>query len=112
MNLREIYQKYRPAMGQEGQAGPDHLHECHDSVEIDGSVQAVKIWSRILHDEIWLILAPSFVLVDGLACYYAEELPLLKGKTEDQLKEIHKTKLAFPGCRVIQEGPEPRKERC
>jgi len=111
MNLREIYQKYRPGAGQEGQAGPDHsLVGRHDSVEIDGSVQAVKIWSRILQDEIWLILARSFVPVDGLACYYPEELPLLKGKTEDQLRKIHKIKVVFPGCRVVQGGPEPRRE--
>jgi len=77
--------------------------------EIDSSVQAVKIWSRILQDELWLILDRSFVPVDGLAYYYTEELPLLKRKTEDQLREIHKTKLAYPGCRVVQEGPEPRK---
>jgi hypothetical protein len=109
MNLREIYQKYRPAMGQEGQPGPHHSFQCHGSMEIDGSVQAVKIWSRVLQDEIWLILDRSFVPVDGLACYYPEELPLLRGKTEDQLREIHKTKLAYPSCRVVQEGPEPRK---
>ena len=112
MDLREIYQKYRLGTGQVGQPGPDHSLERHDSVEIDGSVQAVKIWSRVLQDEIWLILAPSFTPIDDLACYYPEKLPLLKGKTEDQLREIHKTKLAFPSCRVIQEGPEPRREGC
>ena len=79
--------------------------------EIDGSVQAVKIWSRVLQDEIWLILARSFVPEDELACYYPEELPLLKGKTQDQLRKIHKIKLVFPGSRVIpREEPEPRKE--
>lgn len=70
------------------------------------TIQAVKIYSRILGDEIWLILDRSFTPSDGLACYYAEEIPLLKTKTPEELKEIHKTKLAFPGARVIQEGAE------
>lgn len=70
------------------------------------TIQAVKICSRVLEDEIWLILDGSFILHDGIACYYAEEIPLLKNKTHEELREIHKVKLSFPGCRVIQEGPE------
>jgi hypothetical protein len=70
------------------------------------TIRAVKICSHILQDEIWLILDRSFIPNDGLACYLAEEIPLLRGKTPEQLKEIHKAKLAFPGCRVIQEGAE------
>jgi len=35
--------------------------------------------------------------------FYARELPLLKGKTPEQLREIHKLKLAFgPGSSVKQ----------
>ena len=70
------------------------------------TIQAVKIFSRVLEDDVWLILDGSFGPTEGLACYYAEEIPLLKDKALDDLKEIHKVKLAFPGCRVIQEGPE------
>jgi len=70
------------------------------------TIQAVKIFSRILEDEIWLILDRSFTPHDGLACYYAEEIPLLKDKTPEELREIHETKLAFPGARVIQESAE------
>ena len=80
--------------------------EVHESE----TIQAVKIASRILNDDIWLILDYSFTPTDGLACYYAEEIPLLKGKNLEDLKEIHKAKLAFGGCRIIQDGPE-RKER-
>jgi hypothetical protein len=70
------------------------------------SIQAVKIFSKILGDDIWLILDRAFIPADGLACYFAEEIPLLKDKTVEELREIHKAKLAFPGCRVIQEGAE------
>jgi len=78
------------------------------AVEVQESetIQAVKIASHILQDEIWIILDRSFIPGDGLACYYAEEIPLLKDKTPEDLRSIHKAKLAFPGCRVIQEGPD------
>jgi hypothetical protein len=75
-------------------------------VREQGTIQAVKIASTVLNDEIWLILDGSFVPEDDLAYYYVEEIPLLKAKTPEELREIHKVKLAFPGCRVIQEGPE------
>lgn len=70
------------------------------------TIQAVKIASTVLNDEIWLILDRTFTPTDGLACYYVEEITLLRDKTPEQLREIHKAKLAFPGCRVIQEGAE------
>ena len=77
-------------------------------VEANQSIQAVKICSHVLEDEIWLILDRSFIPHDGLACYYPEEIPELKSKTPEQLREIHKYKLAFPGARVIQEGAESK----
>ena len=73
------------------------------------TIQAVKICSHVLEDEIWLILDRAFIPHDGLASYYPEEIPLLRDKTPDQLREIHKVKLAFPGCRVIQEGAEVKR---
>jgi hypothetical protein len=79
--------------------------EAWEVRELD-TIQAVKICSHILEDEIWLILDRSFIPSDGLACYYAEEIPLLKYKSPEHIREIHKVKLAFPGCRVIQEGAE------
>lgn len=77
-------------------------------VEERETIQAVKIASSVLGDDIWLILDRSFVPSDGLACYYPEEIPLLRDKTPEELREIHKAKLAFPGCRVIQEGAEAK----
>jgi len=75
-------------------------------VEANQTIQAVKICSHVLEDEIWLILDRSFIPHDGLAVYYPEEIALLKTKTPEDIREIHKVKLVFPGCRVIQEGPE------
>jgi hypothetical protein len=80
----------------------DEQTQCR-VVETD-TIQAVKISSRILEDEIWLIFDRSFTPSDGLAIYYPDELPELGSKTPDQLREIHQIKLVFPGCRVIQEG--------
>ena len=82
---------------------PTHHPEV---VEANQTIQAVKICSHVLEDEIWLILDRSFIPHDGLAVYYPEEIPLLKTKTPEDLREIHKVKLAFPGCRVIQEGAD------
>ena len=72
----------------------------------DGTLRAVLICSDPLADHLWLILDRSFTPVDDLAQYYPEELPELKKKTLDELQQIHRFKLAFPGCRIIQEGPE------
>ena len=79
--------------------------------EIDkGTILAVKIASAVLNADIWLILDRSFVPHDGLAAYFPEELPLLKSKSAVDLRQIHRAKLAFPGCRVIQEGVESKGE--
>jgi len=69
-------------------------------------LKAVKICSAVLQDHLWLIIDRSFAPIDGLAIYYPEELPELASKTTEQLREIHKVKLVFPGCRVIQERAE------
>jgi len=72
----------------------------------DGILQAVKICSALLEDHLWLIIDRSFTPADDSAIYYPEELPELKKKNLEDLRQIHKVKLVFPGCRVIQEGPE------
>ncbi len=79
-------------------------------VEANQSIQAVKICSHLLEDEIWLVLDRDFIPPDGLARYYPEELTELKTKTREQLREIHKAKLAFPGAKVIQEGADGQRE--
>lgn len=77
-----------------------------DEVRKDGALQGVLIYSTLFEDSLWLVRDNSFIPTDGLAIYYPEELPLLKTKTPEELREIHRVKLAFPGCRVIQEGAE------
>lgn len=86
---------------------PTHPPEV---VEANQTIQAVKITSTVLGDDIWLILDRSFIPHDGLATYYPEELCELKKKTPEDIREIHKYKLIFPGARVIQEGAEKRED--
>lgn len=70
------------------------------------NLKAVKICSALLADHLWLAIDRTYQPADGLAIYYPEELAELGTKTPEQLREIHKFKLVFPGCRVIQEGAE------
>lgn len=73
----------------------------------EGNIQkARKVYSHILGAELWLIFERAFEPQDSLALYYPEEIPILWDKTPRELREIHKVKLTFPGCRVIQEGAE------
>ncbi len=72
----------------------------------NGKLRAVLIYSGLLEAHFWMIRDRSFQPNDGMACYFAEEIPLLKGKSIEDLKLIHQTKLIFPGARLIQEGAE------
>jgi hypothetical protein len=77
-----------------------------EEIKNGNGLRAVKICSAVLDDHLWLIFDRSFEPKDGLAIYYPEELPAIAKKSPEELKEIHKAKLAFPGCRVIQESAE------
>jgi hypothetical protein len=67
----------------------------------EGQIVAVEICSEVLQAHIWLAFDKSFDPKDGQAVFYAHELPMLKDKTAEQLREIHKVKLAFgPGSKV------------
>ncbi len=74
----------------------------------NGALRAVLICSDLLEDHLWLVIDRSFIPADDSAIYYPEELPELRTKTLDELQQIHTAKLAFPGCRIIQEGAETR----
>ncbi len=63
-------------------------------------LQAVKIYSCILDDDLWLIIDPSFEPNDGLACYCPDEIPRLKNRTSEELEAIHTAKLVFHGCHI------------
>ncbi len=73
-----------------------------------GELRSVLICSAMLEDHLWLILDRSYEPKDNLAVYYAEEIPLLRDKTTEELKAIHAAKVRFPGCRILQEGPESK----
>jgi hypothetical protein len=87
-------------------------HQPFDEAQIvrevlDGErLRGVLIHSPILGASVWVVADSTFQPVDGLAVYYREEFAELGTKTPEQLREIHNVKLAFPGCRVIQEGAE------
>lgn len=92
----DVVTKYDgPAERQQQQADPT-----------DGRIVAVLICSHILDADIWLAFDPDFKPDDDdeqLAVFYADEIPILKNKTPEQLKKIHETKLASgPGTRVRQ----------
>ena len=95
----------RPAWVEELKGLPSYPNVT-EAIEVHEAetIQGVKIASTVLNDDIWLILDRSFIPHDGLAVYYAEEIPLLKGKSLEDLKLIHQTKLKFPGARVVQDG--------
>jgi hypothetical protein len=68
----------------------------------EGRIIAVLIASEVLGCDIWFALDDSFEADDGLAVFYPDELPFLATKDAEQLREIHKVKLAFPGSRARQ----------
>jgi hypothetical protein len=69
----------------------------------DGEIVAVEICSPVLEAHIWLAFDDAFDPKDNQAVFYAHELEFLKNKTPEQLREIHKVKIAFgPGSRVRQ----------
>ena len=71
-------------------------------------LRAILICSAMLEAQLWVVWDRSFGPKDNLAVYYAEEIPLLRDKTPEELKAIHAAKLRFPGCRILQEGPESK----
>jgi hypothetical protein len=77
----------------------------------EGAIVAVLIDSTVLGAEIWLALHDDFKSDAGdlRAVYFAAELPFLRIKSPQTLREIHTVKLTWPSCRVIQEGAETTK---
>jgi len=81
---------------------PIHAEVVEEVRRKNGKLRAVLARSALFEARLWAIWDRSFEPKDNLAVYYAEEMPLLKGKSMEDLKLIHETKLIFPGCRVIQ----------
>jgi hypothetical protein len=68
----------------------------------EGRVIAYLITSEVFGCDVWFALDDFFKTDDGLAVFYPDELPFLATKDAEQLREIHRVKLAFPGSRVGQ----------
>jgi hypothetical protein len=69
----------------------------------EGRIIAVMVASEVLGADIWLALDDDFKADDGLAVFYADELPLLTTKEAEMLRRIHEAKLVNgPGSRVRQ----------
>jgi hypothetical protein len=81
--------------GNSGNIGP-----VADATE--GRIIAYLIASEVLGCDIWFALDDSFNPDDGLAVFYADEIPFLATKDAATLREIYKVKMAFPGSRVRQ----------
>ena len=68
----------------------------------EGRLIAVLIESTVLGAEVWLAFDDGFDPGDGLVVFYPDEIPFLKHKDAQTLREIHKAKLVFGGGRIRQ----------
>jgi len=72
----------------------------------EGSWGAVLINSQVLGGElVWVVRDEEearAVMSDGRAVYLADEIELLKGKSPEEIRDVHKAKLVFPRSRVVQ----------
>lgn len=68
----------------------------------EGRIIAVEICSNVLDAHVWLTFDDDFNPSNGQAVFYADEIPFLKTKDAETLREVYKVKLAFPGSRVRQ----------
>jgi hypothetical protein len=99
MSAFDVAKKYLESMKSESEA----IKRPEPARIEDGEIIAVEICSTALEAHIWLAFDDSFDPQDGQAVFYVDELEFLKTKTPEQLKEIHKVKLAFgPGSMVRQ----------
>lgn len=68
-----------------------------------GEIVAVLIASTVLAADIWLSFRDDFNPQDGKAVFYGHELAMLKTKTPEELRAIHRVKLTFgAGAKVRQ----------
>ncbi|MEE8113487.1 MAG: hypothetical protein V3T23_03945 [Nitrososphaerales archaeon] len=81
---------------------PIHAEVVEEVRRKNGKLRAVLARSALFEPPLWVVWDRSYEPKDNLAIYYAEELPLLSGKSLNDLKLIQETKLIFPGARMIQ----------
>jgi hypothetical protein len=71
--------------------------EWHD-LTVDDSTTGILICSSVLDADIWLALREDFKPdpdLPSFAVFYAREIPLLREKTQETLREIHQARLVF-----------------
>ena len=73
-----------------------------ETVHDDGVLRAVMICSAVIEAHFWLVVDQSFTPDDNLAIFFPEELEWLRDKSAETLKDVYKTKLVFPGAKVVQ----------
>ena len=75
---------------------PGEHHVKIMSLDLEnGSIVAVLIASEIFQADVWFSFRQEFDPQDGKAIFYWYELEILKNKTPEQLRDIHKAKLIF-----------------
>ena len=64
-----------------------------------GKVQAARIYSHILQEEVWVITYPEALslIPDGEVVYYPEEIKSHKGASPEEIRQIHKIKKELGG---------------
>jgi hypothetical protein len=67
-------------------------------------IVALEICSYVLEEHLWVALDSKFSPAndDGLAVFYADEIPLLLRKTFHELKWIHQVKATFGAGSKLQ----------
>jgi DNA-directed RNA polymerase subunit H (RpoH/RPB5) len=79
------------------------LRSAESSDITEGRIIAVEICSGVLGAHVWFALDENFEPGDGLAVFYGHELEILKNKTPEELRELHRIKLSFGvGTRMRQ----------
>jgi hypothetical protein len=83
-------------------------HPLHASVrgevqDENSSPMAIRMSSKILGDDFWLILDERFIARDDRACFYPDELFFIKQETLKHLAVILDAKLKYPRCRIVQD---------
>jgi hypothetical protein len=75
-----------------------------DQILDDGELVAVLICSKVLECHVWFALADDWKPDprDKTPVFYASELPFLRTKTIETLREIFEVKTAFGGGMVRQ----------
>lgn len=112
--------------GQNLETAREHREDLFDERETDqpsgaevitevrsgtGELKAVRIRSHTLEADIWMIRDKSFKPRKGLAVFFEKEIPMLKKKSLEELRDILRYKLIFPGCRLVTDEAGPASMR-